>query len=233
MKKYFYAIIGLLMVISATGCKSNEDKANKLIKDYMYKHLHDFKSYEVVETKVDTLYNTPIWDPKCLSLASDANDSLEKCLDYSEEADNDKRIMDIWSGGWSSSSNKEYRKAYKSFLNNKINETTESLAYLNSVKKLIERMNKLDGSKQIGWLVSHKFRSNTLGGNTSLATYIFLIDKDFKNIAAKYDDEEISDAIEVMNTIQASIKTPEQVDTLIASWTEFMDNYQKLLEKVK
>lgn len=34
--------IGLLVI----SCKSNEEKANELIKDYMYKSLYDYDSYQ-------------------------------------------------------------------------------------------------------------------------------------------------------------------------------------------
>ena len=232
MKKVFYILISVLAVVA---CSSKEDKANKLIKDYMFKHLHDFKSYEAVETKVDTLYNTPLSDNECISLANTAYSTLENVQEYGEKAERDEQTMDIWSGGWSSTSRKEYTKAYKSWINNKINETTERITYLTAAKELLEKTKNLDGKKQVGWLVTHTFRSNTLGGNSSLGNYIFLMDKDFKSILANYDaeDEDIANALSTISAIETNLESPEQVDSSITGWFSLIDRYNEMLEKVK
>lgn len=232
MKKVFYIVISVLAVVA---CSSKEDKANKLIKDYMYKHLHDFKSYEAIETKVDTLYNTPFSSNECISLANTAYSVLENMQEYGDKAERDEQSMDIWSGGWSSTSRNEYTKAYKSWLNNKINETTERITYLTAAKELLEKTKGLDGKEQVGWLVTHTFRSNTLGGNSSLGNYIFLMDKDFKSIIANYDedDEDIANALSTISAIESSLESPEQIDSLITGWFGLMDKYNEMLEKVK
>lgn len=232
MKKVFYILISVLAVVA---CSSKEDKANKLIKDYMYKHLHDFKSYEAIETKVDTLYNTPFSSNECISLANTAYSVLENMQEYGDKAERDEQSMDIWSGGWSSTSRNEYTKAYKSWLNNKINETTERITYLTAAKELLEKTKGLDGKEQVGWLVTHTFRSNTLGGNSSLGNYIFLMDKDFKSIIANYDegDEDIANALSTISAIESSLESPEQIDSLITGWFGLMDKYSEMLEKVK
>ena len=231
MKKVFYILISVLAV---AACSSKEDKANKLIKDYMFKHLHDFKSYEVVETKVDTLYNTPLWDSECIAYATIANEHLKKAEEYKSEAESDHRSMDIWSDGWSYTSRNEYNKAYKSWLNNKMDETTEKITYLTAAKKLREKLDSLDGKEQIGWLVNHTFRSNTLGGNSSLGHYIFLMDKNFKEITANYDtdDDELTDTMEAIGIVRDVIKTPEYADTLITGWFGLMDKYKEALDKL-
>lgn len=232
MKKVFYILISVLAVVA---CSSKEDKANKLIKDYMYKHLHDFKSYEAIETKVDTLYNTPLSDKECISLGNTANVILGHISDYGKEAESDERSMEIWAGGWSSTSHNEYTKAYKSWLNNKINETTERITYLTAAKEILEKTKGLDGKEQVGWLVTHTFRSNTLGGNSSLGNYIFLMDKDFKNILANYDDddEDLVEALSTISAIETNMGSPEQIDSLITGWFGLMDKYSEMLEKVK
>lgn len=235
MKKVFYVLAGLFLLFAVAGCQSREDKANKLIKDYMFKHLHDFKSYEVVETKVDTLYNLPIFDSECLQLAKSIKSHLEKVVEYDEEAEHDDRTMDIWQGGWSSTSHNEYVKAYKSWVNNKSNSAAERVSYLLDAKKLLERIAQLDPNEQIGWQAEHTFRSNTLGGNMSLGNYLFLMDKDLKTITAVYDDddEEMDDAVEAISLVLQNLETPEQADTLIASWRNLIDKYQEMLEQAK
>lgn len=231
MKRLFHILACFLLVV---GCQSKEDKANKLIDEYMFKHLHDYKSYEVVETTIDTLYNTPFSDSECLKLAMLANEHLEDSIDYGDDAESDERSMDIWSGGWSSTSRNEYKKAYKSWLTNKKGETQERIEFLKVAKEILEKAETLSGEEQIGWIATHKFRSNTLGGNTSLGTYTFYMDNDFKNILATYDDEDddASEAISTIATILTSYESTASVDSLITGWSEAMDSIQKSLDKL-
>ena len=44
-------ILAFLLIPLLLGCQSNEKKALSLVKDYMYKNLHDYKSYEPIEKK--------------------------------------------------------------------------------------------------------------------------------------------------------------------------------------
>lgn len=231
MKHLFHVLACLLFFV---GCQSQEDKANKLIDEYMFKHLHDYKSYEVVETTIDTLYNSPFSDSECINLAMKANKHLEETIDYGDDAESDERSMDIWSGGWSSTSRNEYKKAYKSWLTNKKGEMQARIDFLNVAKGILEKAETLSGKEQIGWIVTHKFRSNTLGGNTSLGTYLFFMDKDFKKILATYDDDDddTSEAISTMTTILTSYDSVASVDTLITGWNEALDSIQKSMDKL-
>lgn len=231
MKRAFYVLAGLIMVFAVAGCQSREAKANKLIKDYMFKHLHDFKSYEVVETKVDTMYNLPIYDSLCLELARSIKSHLEKVVDYDSDAESDERTMDIWQGGWSTTSHLEYMKAYQSWINNKVHAALERGSYLSDAKRLLLRIEQLDPKEQIGWQAEHTFRSNTLAGNTSLGNYLFLIDKDFKTILAAYedDDEEMNDAVEAISLVLKNVDSPAQADSLFNGWMELANKYSEML----
>ena len=230
MKKLFYFVS---MLIVAVACSSNEDKANKLIKDYMFKHLHDYKSYEAVETKLDTMYNSPVTDKECINIAREISDHMEKQDKYDKDAEYDHDTMDIWSGGWSSTSTREYKKAYVSWCKNKKNSALERIEALKGCKDLIKRLDGLDGKSQIGWIADHTFRSNTLGGNTSLGTYSFFMDKDFKEILYTMDDEdsEIYSAMPDIVGIALSLGTPEKVDSMIVGWQELISKYDDGINK--
>ena len=68
---------GLLFV----QCKSKEDKANELIKDYMFKNLYDFESYQPIETTIDSAFHTIYNDSTALYYAYS--------ILFSEEEQND------------------------------------------------------------------------------------------------------------------------------------------------
>lgn len=234
MKKSFFILAAV--VFALVGCQSKEDKANKLIKDYMFKHLHDFKSYEVVETKLDTLYNKPITDLECINLAKEANEHAQKSVEYGEIAEQYSRTMEIWSGLRSISAGKEFLKACESWCENKKNETFETIAAIQAGKKILERAKTLNGHEQIGWIAYHTFRSNTLGGNMSLRTYQFFVDKDFKNIIATFDDDEEQGFAEAVGSIEKVItdfETPERMDTLAMQWQSMIEKYDETLERLK
>ncbi len=230
MKKLIYIFTILMMVCS---CASKEDKANKLIDQYMYKHLHDYKSYEPIETKLDTLFNSPITDEECIEIVKSMSKHLDKKKEYDDEADHDDRTMDIWSGGWSATSRSEYQKAYKSWCEHKRSSIKENIYVLEDVKKLLKRMEVLDGKTQIGWIASHSFRSNTLGGNSSLGNYTFFVDKDIKEIlfTMSEDDAEVFEGMPEALLMAQSFETVEKTDSLITRWNEVIVKYDDMIEK--
>lgn len=53
MKKTVFISSFVLLSFIVQSCKSDVDKANDLIKDYMFENIGDFKSYEVIDTEID------------------------------------------------------------------------------------------------------------------------------------------------------------------------------------
>jgi len=232
MKKLLY-ILSMLVLVCA--CASNEKKADKLINDYMYKHLHDYKSYEPIETKLDTMYNSPITDKGCIDICKEMKDHIEKMSEYDDEAERDHDTMDIWSGGWSSTSRNEYKKAYVSWCKNKRASTIENIAALEGCKKLIKQIEGLDGKTQVGWIADHTFRSNTLGGNSSLGTQAFFIDKDFKNILYTMDDDDSAIYKSMTDLVGLAINfgTVEKVDSVIVAWQGLVEQYTGMIDRAE
>lgn len=222
MKNLFYFFACLFLVV---GCQSKEDKANKLIDEYMFKHLHDYKSYEVVETKVDTLYNTPLFDSECIKAAILMKEHDEKADEYDRAASRNKSTMDIWSGGWSSTAREEFKEAFDDYRNNMRLEVIEKQASLRAWKTIAERCMELNGEEMIGWLVEHSYRCNNRGGNSVLSSKVFLIDKKFKTIISSYDsDEDFDYAIkQIGTTMNDEDATPEHFDSLIAQYDELLE----------
>ena len=75
MKRLFFILTCAISVLfTLSSCKSKEQQAEALINDYIFKHLHDYASYEAVETKVDSAYNSPYYDNLILLFADEAID---------------------------------------------------------------------------------------------------------------------------------------------------------------
>lgn len=225
---------GALALFFIVGCSSNEKKAEKLIDDYMYKHLHDYKSYEPVETIIDTLYNVPITDDACIQAAAQMAMYSEQCDEYIEEAEDAERTMDIWSGGWSSTSRKEWNKAARKSMEARINQCTQYKEVLKNAKIIVEKLPELDGKTQVGWLVRHSYRCNNRGGNSMLGTEIFFIDKEFKTILNSFDDED-EDAIALLTQINEASEygNTSQIDSLITRYDGMLTKLNSTLESLK
>ena len=205
-----------------------------MISDYMFKHLHDFKSYEVVETKVDTLYDTPLFDKQCIDAALRKLEHAEKAEEFKANADHDERIMDIWKGSYYSRN--EYKKAAKSYLENRSEQFAEEAEAAKEWKEIYRRSQELSGKEQLGWVVIHSYRSNTKGGNTVLGEKVFLMDTKFKNIMDSYDGDD-DDVIDAVKEIRSIINDPScneaTLDTLIASYIRLSQKTRDQITKLK
>ena len=99
---------------------------------------------------------------------------------------------------------------------------------------ILKKSATLNGTQQVGWLVNHTFRSNTLGGNSSLGTYTFFIDNEFKNIIDSFDndDEEKKNALSNLTDILSSYSSVELVDSLITSNRGLITTTEEYLGKI-
>lgn len=234
MKRLFYLMTGTLALFIIVGCSSNEKKANKLIDDYMFRHLHDYKSYEVVETIIDTLYNVPITDDVCFQAAIQMAIHSEQSDEYKEEAEDAESTMDIWSGGWSSTSRKEWNKAAQKSMEARINQCIENQERLRYAKIIVEKLPKLDGKTQVGWLVKHSYRCNNRGGNSMLGTDVFFMDKQFKTILNSFENED-EEALAIFTQINeaSAYDSPSQIDSLITRYDGMLVKLKETLESLK
>ena len=82
--------------LSFTQCKSKEDKANELIKDYMFKNLYDFESYQPIETKIDSAFHTIYNDSTAMYYAYSMILSKERQEDLESDYESIKSSIDIW-----------------------------------------------------------------------------------------------------------------------------------------
>ena len=235
MKRLFYMMTGVLSLFIIIGCSSKESKANKLIDEYMFKHLHDYKSYEAVETKIDTLYNLPITDDSCYDAAVQIVAHSQNASQYENEQKNVQRFVDIWDEGGRLPSFREQAKEaqIKSFEATK-NQCIENIEVLKYSKVIVEKLPMFDGKKQVGWLVNHSFRSNNRGGNSSLETCTFLIDKRFKKIirALDIEDKGVQEAIHTLS-IAKDFPSAADIDNAINQYNNLIGNLDNSIKEFK
>lgn len=190
MKKLgFFLSIMLLMLL--TACTTNEDKANKLIKQYMFESLYDYKSYEPTKTIVDTLENEIAFNDEALNYAQIG---IEKTIEFQNLENELKRAEDEMNLAASifgkSSINFPYKKAKQEYDDAQVlmNKTQiEILECIYNILTINEDIELNHSNEILGWKVTHKYRCNNRGGNVALGEEIFLIDIDFNEIIKVYE----------------------------------------------
>lgn len=189
MKKTLLSLLAIILCLSFTQCKSNEDKANELIKDYMFKTLYDFESYQPIETKIDSAFHTPYNDSVIENYAIYALVLDQKLDELDEEYEDAKHDVDIWSDYYSDYGRNKYINALDeamSILHQKRKVLSLLFMYEDSIYQLIPSIE----NEFIGWQVSHDFRCKTKGGQPDLGHIVFTMDKNFKNILSNKDTED-------------------------------------------
>ena len=167
MKKLFSLAIFLISGLAMTSCQSNEEKAQKLIRDNFFQTMHDFGSYEPIETVVkeakQSMYtDADVWkDINALTVVYDG--LIERKASYNAAAK-------------SSYSSKREIEMKKELLEKQTKEF-DSL-----YRKVKENERQIDSIKTIGWEVNHKFRCKSQEGIALIKECRFVMDKDFKAI---------------------------------------------------
>lgn len=185
----------IIVLLGFTSCKSNEEKAAALIDKAMFKTLYDYASYEPVETIV-TEGSTSIYTDSLIRYYAMMAEAARKLYHESKEKAEDAiEYADIYSGGYSYSSNRkfnEYMKQAKQETDNMTAYIAKWNAYEDSIKLSVAAFQP----QKIGWEVAHKFRCKSKGGNSLLADYVYMMDPKFTTIIHLFDmDDEDETAI--------------------------------------
>ena len=196
MRKVNYLIM-LIVCLSFVQCKSNEDKANELIDEYMFNRLYDYESYQPIETNIDSAFHTIYNDSTAISYAKDILFHAQKLIDM-DEARHKRLGLSSW----------RFMYAYKPLSTLSIHpinwaDSVNAFYVANATQHLISLYDTID-NEFIGWEVTHKFRCKSKGGYYDISHYVFLIDKDFKTILSTMDLED-EDVRKVFSTISECV----------------------------
>jgi hypothetical protein len=209
--KRIFIYFALTCVILLTACSSDENKANKLIKHYMFESLYDFKSYEPTKTIVDTLKPELYFNEEAIEYAKTGLSNATKIPELTKEVKSAQEKMEFASSMsryFSSSSYEDYhyktaKREYEDAQKALNNATREALVCMYNILVMSEELQDNQTNEILGWAVTHKYRCNNRGGNLALGEEIFLIDKDFKEILHVYDtqDFEYAACVEFINSV--------------------------------
>ena len=111
--------------------------------------------------------------------------------------------MKIWSGSYSSLGRNEFTKA-KAEGEKFMDRANTNLKMIIIASDSIKKLSANTKNEFNGWKVTHKFRAKTKGGNSTIGNYIYIMDKDMKNIIYQEDTED-KDIINAKKYIKEAI----------------------------
>lgn len=174
-----YCIIAFV-AFSISSCKSREEKALETIREEMNKTLDDFKSYEPIETKIDSLKYDRYGDTLLVNEILRAKLTEDLIVSYKKDYKKAKELFDIWDDpamyNFSSFAYNKRKKAYDdmkiaAIALDVLEKTREN--YLDTLLIL----DKKHTGELYGWRVSHKYRYNSKDGTPSLNHLVYFMDK--------------------------------------------------------
>jgi len=184
-------VIGFILCLMVLGAcsRTQEEKANLLIKEDIQKVLVKPDTYEPIETKLDSAF-APYDTPECM-------ENILKCVQlfiefkrYEENIKDARSMMTIFEDNLGSPYLKneynEHKAEYKEATNKK-NEIERRL------KRSVNKLRELANAKRefIGYKTMHHYRADNNAGNTVLGTVFYLFDKDINTILISFSEEEI------------------------------------------
>ena len=199
------------------SCTSREEKANRLIKEDMFRTLFDFASYEPIETKIDSAFTSVFRDAEILGLAYVFAKFLDENLSYRRRAQSALRSMEIWSDSRTPYGRTRFNRASDEVLEN-LEKATASLEKASIARQLMRDKILEFTPEFIGWQATHRFRSRTRGGHFTIGNFLYVFNPEITEIIHKedLDDEEkqelraiIADIKEGALSLEPSIENEE------------------------
>lgn len=225
MNRIIMAIIALTAILLFVQCdteESRKEKAEELIKQDLFETLPDYKSYELVSMKMDTIKESWVTIPGIIELAKEYQqafvDEGNAKIRYNELIDQKERLGKRAFNRYMASDLfglAEIGKEKKQ-LENEIAAADSEWAEAADRSESIygELTDKIASNKSedfVGWNVTHKFRANNDEGVMQLYCYHYYISPDMKRILVKWadDDEEIPQLFNLMKSVLDAIKNSE------------------------
>lgn len=204
--------ISLIAMLLFSCSKSREEIANELIKDYMQKSLVDPRSYEPIETIVDSAF-LPLDNPKLFenieSLAEIGNkiSMSERMMNHAESS------ISIFSGRYQSDISRTMRKQAEADYNKAKNEYEY---YADEMMEKTEVFFDLVSipQKHVGYKATHRFRSKNNAGQVDITTGFYLFDEKMEKIlyaCEKKDYDEMIQGVEYLKKKVEQAKSNKEI----------------------
>jgi len=215
MKNVITLVLWAVVLVMTSCTLSNEEKAEKLVKETLKDHLYHPDSYEPLSTRVDSMFIDVTTIEPIMEISDDIKNLMSKINRCEREIKFTESSMDIWNPNryYSSQySRGEYARAKKekeetsSDLEKYTKKLSEQLA---SLKKYVTKYHKGDFT---GWMVSHKFRGlNGAGTMTIPGEMIFFCDKEFTTCSG-YEVDKLENFSKILKVVDEATSDEDIMD---------------------
>ncbi len=204
-------LLVLLALIMTSCTPSNEEKAEKLIKETLKGYLYYPESYEPVSTRVDSMFIDATAIDPIMGICDEIKDLKSKEVSYIIDIAHAETTMKFAHDGYSSSlfSHDDYVRAKKrkEEAEYALEKYTEKLS--EQIASLKENVAKYHKGEFTGWAVSHIFRSlNGEGSKTIPGEMIFFCDKEFTTCRG-YKIDEFETFTKILKAVDEAISDEE------------------------
>lgn len=217
MKKIYFALLYCACVFSITSCAlSNEDKAEKLIKETLKEHLFYPDSYESLSTIVDSMYIDPTAIEPIMEIKDDIEKTLTKINECEREIEHAESTMEIfapdaYSTPYSRGSYKRAKEKKEKVVSDLDKYNNRLLDRLSSLKENVTKYHK---GKFTGWIVRHRFRSRNGAGTMYVpGNMVFFCDKEFTSCFG-YDSDKLEDFVQFLKVVDEATSFEEILDNI-------------------
>jgi hypothetical protein len=198
-----------------TSCTpSNEEKAEKLVKETLKDYLYHPDSYEPISTRVDSMFIDVSTIEPIMKISEDIKELITK-INRSESAiESAESSMDIWApNGYSSQfSRGEYARAKKEKEEAQSNLEKYSKKLTEQLVLLKENVANYHKGEFTGWAVFHRFKSlNGAGSMTIPGEMIFFCDEEFTSCGG-YEADEFNDFVDVLTAVDEASSDDDILD---------------------
>lgn len=189
-------------LIMASCTLSNDEKAEKLVKETLKDYLYHPDSYEPISTRVDSMFIDVTTIEPIMKISGEISDLISKIDKCEMDIESAETSMNIYApDGYSSRFTRgEYARAKKEKeeAQSDLDKYTKKLSgELTSLKEYVAKYHK---GEFTGWAVSHRFRSLNIKGSMAIPEdMIFLCDKEFTTC----DSYEVDEFEEFAKTLKA------------------------------
>lgn len=215
MKNVITLLFCAAALVMTVSCRqSNEEKAEKLVKETLKDYLYHPDSYEPISTKVDSMFIDVTTIEPIMKISEDIKNLMSKINSCERKIESAESSMDIWapnedssqySRGQYSRAKKEKEEA-KSDLEKYTKKLSEQLA---SLKENVAKYHK---GEFTGWAVSHRFRSlNGAGTMTIPGEMIFFCDKEFTTCGG-YDVDKLENFAKILKAVDEATSDEDIID---------------------
>jgi len=214
MKNFIVLLLGVVSVVMTSCTLSNEEKAEKLVKETLKDYLYHPDSYEPISTRVDSMFIDVTTIEPIMRISEEIKDLMSKINRCKIKIESAESSMDIWAlDGYSSQYTRgEYARAKK--------EKEEAISDLDKYTKklseqialLKENIAKYHSGEFTGWVVSHRFRSlNGAGSMTIPGEMIFFCDEEFTTCGG-YEVDKFKDFVKILKAVDEATSDEDIMD---------------------